>query len=178
MKRRTQDVPQRVTVGWNNLYGRFIVTGDDGAAALPRVSQRLLDDLAAWQEHLLENFTPEDSVRAGTWREDARWWFVAEARRLENEFARQLDGRAQVVRVSRYPGSIPLRIFADYGDWPLWDVEGGTGPENFPTLSDQLRDDLIAWAVATEVGSPSEQVGSQFVARLRAELGREFEVTF
>ncbi|MCL8250125.1 hypothetical protein AERO_01910 [Aeromicrobium fastidiosum] len=175
---RTTRDEVRIRVGWNNLFERFLVTGDDGAAALPRVSQRLLDDLAAWQDHLLENFTPEDSVRAGTWRENTRWWFVAEARRLENEFRRQLDGRAHVVRLSPYPGTIPIQIYADYSDWPLWDVEGGTGPEDFPTLSDQLRDDLVSWALATEVGSPSDQVGTQLVARLRAELGHEFDVTF
>jgi hypothetical protein len=87
------DMGQRIRICWNNIYGRFFVLGESGETALPPVSQNLLDDVRAWQAYLVENFEPEDSVRAGTWRGDTRWWFVDEARRLDNEFRRQLIGR-------------------------------------------------------------------------------------
>jgi hypothetical protein len=163
---------------WNSIYQKFYVLGDDGGSDLPRVSQGLVEDVSAWQTYLRENFKPQDSVFAGEWRADSRWWFVDEARRLDNEFRRQLAGQQGEVRVSPYPGLIPIDIHADYGDWPLWTVEGGTGPEDFPMLSDLLREDLIEWAVTTEVGRPTSDVGKAFVRRLRAELGPEFDVTY
>jgi hypothetical protein len=172
------DMTLRIRLGWNNVHRRFFVLDETGESVLPRVSENLLDDVRAWKAYLLENFEPDDSVLAGTWSGDTRWWFVHEARRLENEFRRELFGKALNVQVSAYPGSIPISIYADYSDWPLWDVEGGTGPENFPTMSDRLRDDLTAWAVEAEVGSPSAAVGNDFVVRLRAELGPEFDISY
>ena len=168
----------RVRLEWNSIYRKFDVRGDDGAAALPRVSQGLLDDVSAWQAYLYENFEPQDSVLAGEWRADSRWWFVDEARRIDNEFRRQLAGQPDEVDVSSYPGLIPIDIHVDYNDWPLWTVEGGTGPEDFPMLSDRLREDLIEWAVTTVVGRPTSDVGKDFVRRLRADLGPEFDVTY
>lgn len=169
---------RKIRIGWNSIYERFFVLDDNGGTEMPAVSQTLLDDVFAWQKYLLDNFTPEDSVRGGVWRPDTRQWFVEEAGRLEREFRRELAGHRDNVRVDRFPGLIPIYIYVDYGDWPLWSVEGGTSPADFPMLSDQLKSDLITWAVATEVGRPTPVVGNDFVRRLRAELGPVFDVTF
>jgi hypothetical protein len=169
---------RKVRIGWNNIYERFFVLDDNGETEMPSVSQALLDDLFAWKKYLLDNFTPEDSVLAGVWRPDTRRWFLEEASRLERELRRELAGRPEYVRVDRYPGIIPIYVYADYGDWPLWSVEGGTSPADFPMLSNQLRTDLTAWAVATEVGPPTPTIGDDLVRRLQAELGPEFQVTY
>lgn len=171
-------MPGPIRIGWNSIHNEFFVSDDAGLVSLPGVSRDLLADVADWQTYLLDHFTPEDSLLAGVWQPDARWWFVDEARRLDGEFRRQLAGRSECVRVSPYPGTIQLRIGADHATWPLWGFEGLTDPEDFPTMSDQLHSDLTAWAAANDVGRPDPIVGDDFVRRLRAELGPEFEVTY
>lgn len=38
-----------------------------------------------------------------------------------------------------------VRLMNDHSGWPLWDEEGGTGPEHWPMLSAELLEALQAW---------------------------------
>jgi hypothetical protein len=41
--------------------------------------------------------------------------------------------------------AMEIRLMCDHGGWPLWDDEGGTGPEHWPGLSPSLVARLAAW---------------------------------
>jgi hypothetical protein len=45
-----------------------------------------------------------------------------------------------IVRMARL-----ARLMNDHSGWPLWDEEGGTGPEHWPMLSTGLIDALQTW---------------------------------
>lgn len=167
-----------IHLGWNAIYEQFFITDDSGGTNLPAVSAALLEDVDRWQNYLRENFEPHDDITGGRWEDGTRWWFAEEARRLEQEFRRQVPSPKGVVKVSPFPGIIQLRLFVDYNDWPLWDDYGGAGPESFPMLSDSLRDDLIAWAGSWMPKRGNPQGGERLAERVRGELGDEFEVTY
>lgn len=169
---------RKIRIEWNSIYEQFFVRDANRGVELPNVSISLLDDVNAWMAHLSKNFEPDDTVTTGVWKPGTRQWFVDEAGRLEDEFRRELAGSGKQVRVSPYPGIIPIRVYVDYNDWPLWTNEGATGPEHFPMLSDQLRNDLIAWAGSIDAGTPPEEVGADFKRRLSSELGPFFDITY
>lgn len=81
-----------------------------------------------------------------------------------------------------------VRLFSDYTGWPLWDEEGGTGPEDWQMLSTELRQALQTWDDYWETHFHYERGWSKgtkpwyaaearrLADRLRRELGDEFEV--
>jgi hypothetical protein len=170
-------MPRRIRLGWNSVYDRFFVTDDKGATELPKVTAELRDGVQRWQDYLLENFVPEDTVVAGRWAPGTRWWFAEEAHRLQREFALQVRARQAVVIVDQYPALIPISVYSDHGGGPLWGFEGGLDVDDLP-ISDQLRVDLAAWERAV-VGSgfPEGELGKELIDRLQAELGPEFCVS-
>ena len=76
----------------------------------------------------------------------------------------------------------------DYNGLPLWDEEGGTGPENWPMLSPGLLADLEEWERywsqhhhhmrGWQMGTRDWYVeeGHRLAARLREELGSDWTV--
>ncbi len=169
---------RRIRYGWNSIYDQFSITDDNGGASLPDVSSSLRDACDTWEQYLLDHFTPRDHFTGGDWAEGTRHWFVAESRRIEQEFRRQVPASQAVVDVSPFPGIVQLRLFVDYNDWPLWDPGGGTDEAEFTMLSDSLKADLTTWAGAWTPGHPDDATGWRLVARLRKELGANFEVAF
>ncbi len=167
-------------VGWNQLQQAFVITSDGEAASLPTLPLDLDADLDAWEQHLRDHFTPEhrDDLWAGRWSsEDARWWYVTEAGRIERELARAVHVSRGFIKVSVFPGVIPVQFYNDYATWPLWTIEGLTGPERFPTLSAGLRDALVEWCDRHEAGDAGTPGHAELLRRLRAELGPLYEVT-
>lgn len=167
-------------VGWNELQRAFVITSDGAAASLPTLPHHLDADLDAWEQHLRDHFTPErrDDLWAGQWSsEEARWWFVTEAGRIERELAQAVNVSRGVIKVSAFPGVIPVQFSNDYSSWPLWTIEGHTGPEYFPSLSESLRDDLVEWCHHHETGDAGTPGHTELLGRLRAELGPLYEVT-
>jgi hypothetical protein len=99
-----------------------------------------------------------------------------EARRIERELMKVIPRSRGIVRISAYPGVIPISFHNDYGSWPLWSTGGGTGPDNFPMLSTSLRDDLVSWSERHETGGAGTEGHDELLSRLRSELGPLYEV--
>lgn len=166
-------------VRWNDMTRSFAVNDDCGHTSLPALPRHLAADLDAWRQHLSANFTPtrDDGLSAGRWaNEEARWWFVHEAGRIERELAKVVPPSKGLIRISAYPGVTPIRFFNDHGSWPLWTTDGATGPEDFPMLSKRLRDDLFAWCDGHETRGIETEEDRDLLRRLRVELGPLYEV--
>ncbi len=81
-----------------------------------------------------------------------------------------------------------VRLMSDYTGWPLWDEEGGTGPEDWPMLSAELRRALQAWEDYWETHFHYERGWSKgtrpwyaaearrLAVQVQRELGEEAEV--
>lgn len=166
-------------VEWNSNSESFVIHSDDGPASLPTIPPHLDADLDAWEQHLRDHFIPDryHYFSGGQWAsEEARWWFVSEARRIERELMKAVPRSRGVILVSAYPGVILIGFHNDYGNWPLWTIGGGTGPEDFPMLSERLRDDLIAWSERHETGDSHTEGHGELLRRLQDELGPLYEV--
>ncbi len=83
-----------------------------------------------------------------------------------------------------------VRLMCDYNGWPLWDEEGGTGPEHWPMISPTLRHALAAWEDywsshfhhqrGWEPGTQASYVaeGHRLAEAVQKELGDDYEVDF
>lgn len=93
---------------------------------------------------------------------------------------------------------IRVRLMCAYSDWPLWDDQGSTSPEDWPQLTRRLVADLVAWQSFHErhiagrdrwtgphhllTGTRRaarrwfDEEGSRLRRRLQAELGRGYLV--
>jgi len=155
------------------------VTGgyDDG---LPEQVSGFAPRIDAWAGLVREHFAIADLIYlARGWRsEDARIAFVDEASNLQSDLKVAL-GRAWAVDVSPEPGVSVVRLMGEYwSEWPLWNWEGGTGSEDWPMLSDELRRRLSAWAVEAEPdhAPPAAGVTERLAHDVQRELGPQFVV--
>lgn len=91
---------------------------------------------------------------------------------------------------------IRLKLMADFGCWPLWNVSpktyGTVDPESLP-ISDELKKQLLAWAAAydeildeiyppdSHFKTPAAEVafkntGRQLGKKLQEELGNNYQI--
>jgi hypothetical protein len=157
------------------------ITGayDDG---LPQQVADFAARIDAWAGKVRDHYDSSvDSVdlARGWAAEEARAAFIEEAEALETDLTAAL-GPDWTVVVSPEPGVSVVRLMGEYWcEWPLWNWEGGTRPDDWPMLSEQLRDRLSGWAALAEAGrgpGPDADLTERLVRDVRRELGEGFIV--
>ena len=174
------DISVSLWSGQVSIWQEHLVDGTY-ERGLPPKTQDMGSRMTAWARLSQEHFTwAKDANYAQGWdAEGPRQEFFRESRGIAESLKKVL-GRSWEVRVSPEPAVTVVRLMGEYGcEWPLWAYGGGTGPESWPMLSDQLRDRLLAWAVQAEpdhLPRPDPDVTARLARDLRSELGSGFLV--
>lgn len=118
-------------------------------------------------------------VTAGWADESDRLAFLDRVAAIDDALRRAL-GASWQVSVSREPGVTEVRLEGEYGcEWPLWVHYGLSDDDDWPMLSDGVRQRLRAWAREAEpdrMGDPDPEATERLLRDLRAELGDRFVV--
>ncbi len=159
----------------HRIFGGY----DEG---LPEQVSSFAERIDAWAGLVRGHYAMSDTIdlARGWTAEDARISFIDEARSLESDLQLAL-GRKWSVDVSPEPAVSVVRLMGEYMcEWPLWNWEGGTGPEDWPMLSEQMHLRLKAWAIEAEPdlrnrnSGPEPHVTENLARDLRHELGPRF----
>lgn len=119
---------------------------DEPETLLP-ISGQLRDDIRSWVDEYTALYD-EPRTPFGWVEHDQRGLGLSERLQTElssDDFNVKYEPHTREVKDEQNRGKITVRLMCDHGaDWPLWD-EGGTDPEDWPTLSEPLREALLAW---------------------------------
>lgn len=135
-------------IGWDYPDSPYEYLFYDEPENLLPISSQLRDDIRSWVDEYTATFDGREA-RFGWVEHDRRGLHLSERLRSElpsDEFEVQYRPHTREVREEQNGGRTTVQLMCDHGaDWPLWD-EGGTGPEDWPKLSEPLRQALLAWS--------------------------------